>query len=123
MKIFNTLTNKKQTFKPLRAGKVNFYACGPTVYSSPHIGHARMYIFEDVLRRTLEYNGYKVKHIVNVTDVGHLVSDADEGEDKVEKAARLAGQTAGEITRQYFKEFKHDLVRLNVLMPEKFASY
>ena len=121
MKLFNTLTGKKQVFKPLRSGKVGFYACGPTVYGSPHIGHARMYIFEDVLRRGLEYGGYKVHHIMNVTDVGHLFGDGDEGEDKVEKAARLSGNTVSQITHKYFDEFKHDLKRLNVLMPDKFA--
>ncbi len=121
MKLFNTLTGKKQVFKPLRSGKVSFYACGPTVYGSPHIGHARTYVFEDILRRTLEYNGYEVHHIINVTDVGHLFGDGDEGEDKIEKSARTAGQKVSEITKKYFGEFKHDLQRLNVLMPAKFA--
>src|SRR5689334_15271122 len=114
MKLFNTLTNKKQVFKPLVSGKVSFYACGPTVYSSPHIGHARMYVFEDVLRRSMEYLGYKVKHIMNVTDVGHLVGDGDAGEDKVEAAARKSGNKVSDITHKYFDEFKRDLKTLNV---------
>lgn len=121
MKLFNTLTRKKQVFKPLRTGKVSFYACGPTVYSSPHIGHARMYLFEDVLRRTLEYTGYKVHHVMNVTDVGHLVGDGDLGEDKVESAAKKEGIKVSEITHKYFDEFKRDLKELNILMPNKFA--
>lgn len=121
MKLFNTLGEKKQTFKPLRTGKVSFYACGPTVYWSPHIGNMRTYVFEDVLRRTLEYGGYKVKHIMNVTDVGHLVGDSDTGADKVEEAARKANSSVAAITHKYFDEFKAGLTALNVLMPEKFA--
>lgn len=121
MKLFNTLTGKKQLFKPLRTGKVSFYACGPTVYSSPHIGHARMYLFEDVLRRTLEYMGYKVHHVMNVTDVGHLVGDGDLGEDKVESAAKKEGIRVSDITHKYFDEFKRDLKDLNIVMPDKFA--
>lgn len=121
MKLFNTLGDKKQTFKPLRTGKVSFYACGPTVYWSPHIGNMRTYIFEDILRRTLEYGGYSVKHIMNVTDVGHLVGDADTGLDKVEEAARKEKVSASQVTKKYFDEFKENLKALNVLMPEKFA--
>ncbi len=121
MKLFNTLGAKKLTFKPLRTGKVSFYACGPTVYWSPHIGNMRTYVFEDILRRTLEYGGYKVKHIMNVTDVGHLVGDSDTGADKVEEAARKANATVSDITHKYFDEFKAGLVALNILMPEKFA--
>lgn len=121
MKLYNTITGKKQVFKPLRTGKVSFYACGPTVYSSPHIGHARMYLFEDVLRRTLEYTGYVVHHVMNVTDVGHLVGDGDLGEDKVESAAKKEGIKVSDITRKYFDEFKRDLKDLNILMPSKFA--
>lgn len=97
------------------------YACGPTVYQSAHIGNMRTYLFEDILRRTLEYNGYKVRHIMNVTDVGHLTSDEDAGEDKVEIAAKKAGQKVSAITKKYFDEFKGDLKSLNIEMPLKFA--
>lgn len=121
MKLFNTLTNKKQSFKPLRTGKVSFYACGPTVYWSAHIGNLRTYLFEDILRRSLEYSGYKVHHIMNVTDVGHLVGDGDEGEDKVESAAKKEKTTVSEITKRYFGEFKSDLLLLNIQLPAKFA--
>ena len=88
MKLFNTLTRKKEIFRPLRKSWVGLYTCGPTVYNFAHIGNLRTYIFEDLLRRTLEQAGYKVKHVMNITDVGHLTSDADAGEDKLEKGAK-----------------------------------
>src|SRR3989344_669428 len=88
MKIYNTLSRKKENFIPLKKGHVGIYTCGPTVYWYQHVGNLRSYIFSDILRRTLEYNGYKVNHIINVTDVGHLTSDADYGEDKMEEAAQ-----------------------------------
>ena len=93
------------------------YACGPTVYDYAHIGNLRTYIFEDILRRVLEFNGYKVRHVMNITDVGHLVSDADTGEDKMELGARRAGKSAWEIADYYTQEFKQDLNRLNILEP------
>ncbi len=114
LKFYNTLTKKKEEFIPLQAGKVGMYNCGPTVYNYAHIGNLRAYVFADVLRRTLEYRGYKVTQIVNITDVGHLVSDADEGEDKMEKGARLAGKTAGEIAEFYTNAFFDDLTKLNI---------
>lgn len=82
LRFYNTLTGKKEEFKPIRESEVRVYNCGPTVYNFAHIGNLRSYVFADVLRRTLEYNGYKVKQIINITDVGQLASDADEGEDK-----------------------------------------
>ena len=85
--IYNTLTRKKENFKP-KEKTVRIYSCGPTVYSYAHIGNLRAYIFMDTLRRTLKYNGYNLKHAMNITDVGHLESDADEGEDKIAKAAK-----------------------------------
>lgn len=121
LKLYNTLTRKKEVFKPLVRGKAGVYSCGPTVYSYQHIGNLRSYIFADILKRVLIYNGYKVKHVMNVTDVGHLTSDADTGEDKVEEAAKREGKKAGEITKFYFDIFKEDLVKLNILSPTKWT--
>jgi cysteinyl-tRNA synthetase len=97
LKLYNTLTRKKEVFKPIKKGEVGMYTCGPTVYWYQHIGNLKAYIFADILRRTLEYNNYKVKQVINVTDVGHLTSDADEGEDKMEKAAAKEGKSAQDI--------------------------
>ena len=97
LKLYNTLTRKKQVFKPIKKGEVGMYVCGPTVYWYQHIGNLRTYVFSDVLRRVLSYDGFKVKHIINVTDVGHLTSDKDEGEDKIEKAAKKEGKKASDI--------------------------
>ena len=117
MKLHNTLTRKKEDFNPINKNKVGLYTCGMTVYLYPHIGNLRTYIFEDILRRTLEYNNYKVNHIQNITDVGHLTSDSDEGEDKIEKEARKEGKTAWEISEFYTKVFKEDFKKLNILEP------
>jgi cysteinyl-tRNA synthetase len=121
--LYNTLGRKKQEFKPLdpKGKEVKFYGCGPTVYWYPHIGNARRMVFEDILYRTLVYNGFKVKHIMNITDVGHLTSDADEGEDKVEKAAAKEGKTAKEITHHYYNAFLEDVKKLNIIEPDKFT--
>ena len=97
------------------------YSCGPTVYSWQHIGNMRAYVFADILRRVIEYNGYKVKHVINVTDVGHLTSDADEGEDKMELASEKEGKTAGKIAQFYFQEFEKDVRKLNIEAPWKWA--
>src|SRR3989344_3343263 len=121
LKLFNTLGRKKQEFKPIKRGQVSMYTCGPTVYRSAHIGNLRAYLSADILRRTLEYNGYKVKQVMNVTDVGHLVSDADTGEDKVERESRKTGKTAKEITKFYAEQFVKDIKALNIEMPVKFA--
>ena len=88
MKIFNTYSRRKEEFEPIEPGKVRMYNCGPTVYDFAHIGNFRCFVFEDVLRRALEYFGYPVTQIMNITDVGHMTSDADAGEDKMAKAAR-----------------------------------
>lgn len=88
VKLYNTLTKQKEDFTPLNGSEVRIYSCGPTVYSYAHIGNFRTYVFMDNLRRVLEYNGYTLKHVMNITDVGHLESDGDEGEDKMEKAAK-----------------------------------
>lgn len=122
IKLFNTLTRSKDLFEPAEDKLVTMYACGPTVYNFAHIGNLRSYLFEDVLRRALEYNGLGVKHVMNVTDVGHLTSDSDEGEDKIEKEARLEGKSAWEIAEYYAKVFFEDLESLNVENPTIIAK-
>jgi len=113
--LYNTLTRKKQEFKPINKGKVGLYTCGPTVYWFAHIGNMMAYVVADVLRRTLEYNGLKVKQIMNVTDVGHLTSDEDEGEDKMIIAMRREGKSAYDIAGFYTTKFFQDIESLNVL--------
>lgn len=115
LKIFNTLGRKLEVFKPLKDKEVGFYSCGPTVYWYQHIGNMRSYIFADILKRVLAYNGYKVNHVMNYTDVGHLTSDADEGEDKMEVAAKREHKTAKEIAEHYAKVFEDDKKKLNIL--------
>jgi len=122
MKLFNTLKRKKEEFKPIKDKKVGLYTCGPTVYNYAHIGNLRTFIFEDLLKRVLNYNGYQVKHIMNITDVGHLTSDNDEGEDKIEKQAKEEEKSAQEIAQFYTKSFKKDLERLNIKKPEIYAK-
>ncbi|HLC89595.1 MAG TPA: cysteine--tRNA ligase [Patescibacteria group bacterium] len=116
--LYNTLARKKQDFKPLKGKTVGLYACGPTVYNYAHIGNLRTYIFEDILKRVLLYNGYSVKHVMNITDVGHLTSDADSGEDKMEKGAAREKKSVWEIAEFYTKEFKNNLKDLNILPPK-----
>lgn len=111
---FNTLTKKKEIFVSLKEGKVSMYNCGPTVYNYQHIGNMRPYVFADILKRILKYNNYEVKQVINITDVGHLVSDADEGEDKLEKGAKREGKTVKEIVKIYTDEFIKDLKRLGI---------
>ena len=115
--LYNTLTRKKEVFKPLSKKEVGLYTCGPTVYNFAHIGNLRTYLFEDVLKRVLEYNGYKVRQVMNVTDVGHLTGDMDMGEDKMEKGAAREGKSAWEIADFYLQAFKKDLAALNILEP------
>lgn len=117
LKLYNTLTRKKEIFKPIDKKEVRMYTCGPTVYWYQHIGNLKAYLFSDVLRRTLEYNDYKVKQVSNITDVGHLTSDADEGEDKMEKAAAKEGKSAQDIAKFYFNIFLTDLKKLNIQEP------
>ena len=116
--LYNSLTRNKAEFKPARPGEVGLYTCGPTVYNFAHIGNLRTYIFEDILRRVLAYNGYRVKHVMNITDVGHLTGDRDMGEDKMEKGALREGRTAWEIAEFYTQAFKKDLQNLNILPPD-----
>jgi len=118
LELYNTLSRKKEIFKPLKNKRVGLYTCGPTVYLYAHIGNLRTYIFEDILKRFLEYNGYKVKHVMNITDVGHLTSDADTGEDKIELRAKRERKTAWEIAEFYTRAFKKDLKLLNVKEPD-----
>lgn len=118
---YNSLTKKKEEFKPINEGKVCMYSCGPTVYYFAHIGNLRAYLFMDSLRRVLKYNGYELKHVMNITDVGHLVSDADEGEDKMMKAARRENKDPFAIADFYMNAFLEDLKKLNVYMPEIIA--
>lgn len=117
IKFVNTLGRKKEIFKPIAAGKVGMYCCGPTVYNYAHIGNLRTYVFEDILRRILEFNGLKVKHVMNITDVGHLTSDADIGEDKMELGAKREKKTVWEIAEFYTKTFMGDINKLNILKP------
>lgn len=114
----NTLTRKKEVFKPIDEKEVRIYSCGPTVYKDATIGNMRTNIFQDVLRRVLRYNGYKIKHAMNITDVGHLVSDGDEGEDKMIKSAREEHKSPYEIADYYTKLFFEDLKSLNIETPE-----
>ncbi len=118
LKLFNSLTQRKETFKPIEDGLVKMYTCGPTVYYYQHIGNMRAYIFMDSLRRTLKYNGYKIKGVMNVTDVGHLTSDEDSGEDKMELAAKRENKNPYEIAKFYADIFFKDLELLNIDIPE-----
>lgn len=122
IKLFNSLGRKLEEFVPIKEGEVGLYCCGPTVYAYAHLGNLRTYLFEDILRRTLEYNGLKVHHVMNITDVGHLtgdnLGDADTGEDKMEKAARREGKDAWQIAKHYTEAFLADLQILNIEMPE-----
>ena len=115
--LYNTLTRKKEIFKPIQDKEVGLYTCGPTVYNFSHIGNLRTFIFEDILKRALLFNGYRVKHIMNITDVGHLTGDRDMGEDKMEKGAQREGKTAWEIAEFYTKASKQDMAHLNILEP------
>lgn len=117
MKLYNTLTRRIEEFIPLHPPKVGLYACGITAYDYAHVGHARKYTNDDVLRRTLTFLGFDVTHVQNVTDVGHLVSDADEGEDKLEKGARKSGKTVWDVARLFTNDFYDSMDKLNILRP------
>lgn len=122
IKLFNTLGREKQVFVPIEPGKAGLYTCGPTVYDYQHIGNFRTFLFEDLLKRVLIYNGYDVTHIMNITDVGHLVSDGDEGEDKMEKGSARTGKTVWEISQYYTQFFLDDAKALNILPPTKYTK-
>ncbi|MBI5895456.1 MAG: class I tRNA ligase family protein [Desulfobacterales bacterium] len=115
--LYNTMTRRKERFEPIQPPQVGLYTCGPTVYNYAHIGNLRTYIFSDILKRVLLYNGFEVRHVMNITDVGHLTGDRDMGEDKLEKGARSEGKSAWEIAEYYTQAFKKDIQRLNILDP------
>ena len=118
MKLYNTLTRKLEDFKPINIDEVRIYTCGPTVYSRSHIGNLAAYVYWDLLIRTMRLEGYKVKRVMNITDVGHLTSDGDTGEDKLEKGARLSGKTVWEVADHYTKLFLDDMKKINWVEPE-----
>lgn len=121
MKLYNTISRKTEEFKPIDQPQVKLYSCGPTVYGYAHIGNLRAYLFMDTLRRVLKYNGYELKHVMNITDVGHLVSDSDEGEDKMLKTARKEKKDPFEIAEFYMNAFLKDMGKLNIDQPEIIA--
>jgi len=116
--LYNSLSRSKEEFVPIQKETVGLYTCGPTVYNFAHIGNLRTYIFEDILKRVLLYNNYRIKHVMNITDVGHLTGDRDMGEDKMEKGSQREGKTAWEIAEFYTQAFKNDITRLNILEPD-----
>jgi cysteinyl-tRNA synthetase len=118
MKIFNTLSREKEELIPINGRQVGMYTCGPTVYNFAHIGNLRTYVFEDTLRRALIYNNFELKHVMNITDVGHLTSDADEGEDKMLKGAEREHKTVWQIAEAYTKAFMDDCAKLNIQQPD-----
>lgn len=118
LKLYNTLTRKEEEFLPITSGEIGFYSCGPTVYDYAHIGHARTFIFADVLERVLKLNGFTVRRVMNITDVGHLTSDADTGEDKMEKGALREQKSVNDIARFYTDDFMTMLSQLNIKKPE-----
>lgn len=118
IKLFNSLTRRTEEFIPIVKSKVGLYSCGPTVYQYAHIGNLRTYVFSDVLRRSLEFQGFAVKEVMNITDVGHLTSDADTGEDKLEQEARSSGRSAWDLADLYTKAFLADIQKLNIKLPD-----
>ena len=121
LKLFNSLTRQLETFEPVHPGEARVYSCGPTVYNYPHIGNMRAYVFADVLGRTLSYKGYKLTHVINITDVGHLTDDADAGEDKMEKMAAEKAQSIWDIARHYTEAYWADVKALNIREPAKWS--
>ncbi|MBL0714319.1 MAG: hypothetical protein JJV98_11525 [Desulfosarcina sp.] len=115
LRLYNSLNRQKEPFQPVKAGQAGLYTCGPTVYNYAHIGNLRTYLFEDVLKRILLFNGYAVRHVMNITDVGHLTGDRDMGRDKLEEGARREGKSAWEIAAYYTEAFRKDIERLNIL--------
>lgn len=115
--LYNSLTRSLEPFASVHPGEARVYSCGPTVYNYQHIGNMRAYVFADTLGRVLSYKGYKLTHVINITDVGHLTSDADAGEDKMEKMAATQGKSAWDIAKFYQADFEADLARLNIRKP------
>ncbi|MCD6376205.1 MAG: class I tRNA ligase family protein, partial [Caldisericaceae bacterium] len=116
--VYNTLTRKKEKFEPITPSFVGIYVCGPTVYGHAHLGHAKSYISFDVIVRYLRFLGYRVRYVQNITDVGHLVSDADEGEDKIARQARIEKLEPMEIAERYTRSYFEDMDMLNVVRPD-----
>ena len=121
LRLFNSLTRQLEDFSPVHAGEARVYTCGPTVYNFQHIGNMRAYVFADTLGRVLSFKGYKLKHIINITDVGHLTSDADAGDDKMEKAASAQGKSAWDIAKFYTDAYWADIARLNIRQPARWS--
>lgn len=121
LRLFNSLTRELEEFVPVHDGEARIYTCGPTVYNYQHIGNMRAYIFADLLGRTMSWKGFILTHIINITDVGHLTSDADAGDDKMEKAAAASGKTAWDIARYYTDAYWADIDRLNIRQPAKWS--
>jgi cysteinyl-tRNA synthetase len=117
LKLYNTLSRKKEELKPIHSNGVGFYTCGPTVYNYAHIGNLRTYLFEDILQRTIEYNGHEVHRVMNITDVGHMTGDTDAGDDKLEKEAAEQKKSVEDIADFYTNAFMDDLVKLNIQLP------
>ncbi|MDH5750920.1 MAG: cysteine--tRNA ligase [Deltaproteobacteria bacterium] len=115
--LYNTLTRRKEVFAPLQPGHAGIYTCGPTVYAEAHIGNLRSYVFPDILKKTLRRLGFQVRHVINITDVGHLTSDADEGEDKLELAARRSSRSIWDIAEEFTRLYLRDLERMNIEVP------
>lgn len=121
LKLFNSLTRQLEEFQPVHAGEARVYSCGPTVYNYPHIGNMRAYVFADILGRTLSFKGLKLTHVINITDVGHLTDDADDGEDKMEKMARAQAQSIWDIAQHYTQAYWEDVKALNIRQPARWT--
>ena len=121
LRLFNSLTRELEIFHPVHPDEARVYSCGPTVYNYPHIGNMRAYVFADVLGRTLSWKGYKLTHVINITDVGHLTDDADAGEDKLEKAAAAQHQSIWDIARHYTEAYWADVAALNIRQPAQWS--
>ncbi|MFT4028042.1 MAG: cysteine--tRNA ligase [Novosphingobium sp.] len=119
--LFNSLTRQLEPFRPVHPGEARVYSCGPTVYNYPHIGNMRAYVFADVLGRTLSFKGYKLTHVINITDVGHLTDDADQGEDKMEKMAAEKAQSIWDIAEHYKQAYWADVKALNIRQPAQWT--
>ena len=122
IKLFNTMSKKLEIFIPIKKGEVSMYTCGPTVYHFAHIGNLRTYVSQDIMKRMFILNGYKVFHIMNITDVGHLTSDADTGEDKMEKGSIREGKKVWEIAKYYTDIFMNDIKNLNIIPANKYTK-
>ena len=118
LRLYNTMGRKMEDFVPITPGKAGFYGCGPTVYNYAHIGNLRAYVFLDILDKTLSFLGYDVTHVMNITDIGHLSGDADEGEDKMVKTAKERGQSVLEIAQFYTDAFFEDFKKLHIRRPD-----